>query len=543
MKLKDYQKCLDLTTLTTSGLTELASDIKTALCAEAEKNGGHLGSNLGVVDLTISLLKHFGEDVYYLFDTGYQSYTYKLLTDRRDVLTKLHHSDGYSVFQEMSEGDPYSGGHTSISTGWASGYKRLGEKTVIEIIGDASLATSIGLGGMLNFGSDLSTKGLFILNDNQQGIGLNKFNYLDWKKIAEGMDFAYFEVKNGHNFVELQAAWDFFEQANKNVFVKVKTIKAIGVEAPNKEFALHYFVPPTKSPTSISPIIAVCNELAILLEDKNTVVYNAGMIYNYNLRDLQKKHPKQVIDVGISEEIAIVEAAAAAQLHKKVFVLVKASFLQRTYDQLIHDVVRNHSNINLIVFGANLEKIGDSHHGLYDLNMYNMFKTVKIYQPTSLGELKATIKTTNNYQGLKVIRLDKTLTSDQTLGDIEKWKFEFNVTAPKVLITYGQSYHAWKTYIVENDLNLGLVQATSLNPIDKNLINQLLVEQKQIFTYELVMQKNNLAASIRNHFKKALITDYAFSQTNIGQGPETEILQAHNLDFQFVANDILNQHK
>gem|GEM_PF-6688118 len=116
MNLKNYKQLSDLKTLSSENLKTLSSDIRESIYNEVQKNGGHLGSNLAVVDLTISLLSYFGDDAYYLFDTGYQAYAYKLLTTRPNVLENMHKINGYSVFQEIKEGDLYSGGHTSIST-------------------------------------------------------------------------------------------------------------------------------------------------------------------------------------------------------------------------------------------------------------------------------------------------------------------------------------------------------------------------------------------------------------------------------------------
>jgi 1-deoxy-D-xylulose-5-phosphate synthase len=116
MKLSEYHNVNDLRKLTNPELAELAQDLRTAVIKECEEFEGHLGSNLAVIELTISLLRHFGyQNARYLFDTSYQAYSFKRLTDRPDFYDLVHTPDGYSIFQEISEGDPFSGGHTSIS--------------------------------------------------------------------------------------------------------------------------------------------------------------------------------------------------------------------------------------------------------------------------------------------------------------------------------------------------------------------------------------------------------------------------------------------
>ncbi|KAJ3621783.1 hypothetical protein Zmor_004512 [Zophobas morio] len=116
MKLKDYKDVADLKNLNNAELNELAEDLSQAVIDECEEFEGHLGSNLAITDLTISLLKHFGyKNARYLFDTSYQAYSFKRMTDRQDFYETVHTADGYSIFQEIKEGDPFSGGHTSIS--------------------------------------------------------------------------------------------------------------------------------------------------------------------------------------------------------------------------------------------------------------------------------------------------------------------------------------------------------------------------------------------------------------------------------------------
>ncbi|WP_146638181.1 hypothetical protein [Spiroplasma clarkii] len=392
---------------------------------------------------------------------------------------------------------------------------------------------------MLNFAGDDTHKGLFILNDNKQGIGINKFNYLDWEKIAKGMNFEYFEVVDGHDFDQLQAAWEFFAKAKKSVFVKVNTIKAYGLKAPNPDQALHYYSLSKTTPGIISPVKVIVEEMDKLLQDKNAVLFSAGMMYTYNLVELQKKFPNQVFDTGISEEIALIEAAAAANQNKTVYFMVYSSFAQRTYDQFVHDVVRNNSNINIIITGAGHQSIGDSHHGIYDLNMYNIFKNVRSYQPSSTGELYAAIADLSKHQGIKLIRCEDDILIDSKQPNINQWDYEVNLDAVKVLITYGRSYYDWKKFIIANNLPLGLVKATTLNPIDEKLLQKLIAENKQLYTYELVMYKNNLAANIRECFKTSIIKDFAFSQITIGRADLNEILKENHLDLDYVSQTIL----
>ncbi|QEH61864.1 1-deoxy-D-xylulose-5-phosphate synthase [Spiroplasma chinense] len=541
MLLKDYKGINDLKDLDNQGLEELSQDLRNAIIAENEANGGHLGSNLAVVELTVSLLKHFQDKAKILFDTSYQAYSYKRLTDRFDIFENMHKIDGYSIFQETHEGDPYSGGHTSISAAWASGYKKIDNELVIEVIGDGSLASSIGLGGMLNFASDLKNKGLFILNDNKQGIGINKFNYLNWELIAKGMDFDYIEVQDGHDFDELEKAWKFFESSSKNVFVKVNSEKAKGYKVLTPEQALHYTYPknytPSQDKTFISSVEVFVNQLDEILKDKNSYVYMAGMMYAFGLSEVAKKYPGQIIDAGIAEEIAMIEAAAAANLGKKVYLIIASSFFQRTYDQIVHDLIRNNSNLTIIIAGANYSLIGDSHHGIYDLNMYNAFESILIYQPSTVGEFNKALFDLN-YKGTKVIRVEDLIENVENKVDLNKWTYDVNVDANKVVIAYGSSYEKLKKYIQENNLNVGLVKAVSLNPIDKDLIQQLVDDNKQIYTYELVFAKNNLASSIRVKFENTLIKDFSFRKNIIGRASDDYIMKNNNLDFDTVFKSI-----
>gem|GEM_PF-5962514 len=205
------------------------------------------------------------------------------------------------------------------------------------------------------------------------------------------------------------------------MFIKVNTTKAYGISVPNPDQAWHYHSISSSENNVFSATKLMKEELDIIFKNNSdAVLFNAGMMYSYGLIDLQKKYPTQIFDTGISEEIAIIEAAAAANLNKQVYVMINSSFFQRTYDQLVHDIFRNKSNITIFITSVGINLIGDSHHGIYDLNMYNIFEEIKIYHPSTTGELKSIIKKLDKYKGVKIIRLEDDLITDYAEKNIEK---------------------------------------------------------------------------------------------------------------------------
>jgi 1-deoxy-D-xylulose-5-phosphate synthase len=543
MKLKDYTNVAQLKDLNSEELNELAADLSNVVIEECEKFEGHLSSNLAITDLTISLLRHFGfENKRYLFDTSYQAYSFKRMTDRQDFYETVHTPDGYSIFQEIDEGDSFSGGHTSISAVWAAGYNHLkDDKLVIEIIGDGSLATSVGLGGMLNFALS-KNKGLFILNDNKQGIGLNQFNYLDWKSISEGMGYKFFEV-DGHDYDAMEKIWIEFDKLDCPVFVKVNTIKGYRL---NKEFpkdnAPHYISPNAIQPEGTIGAMKFITEnyfKDLLKNDKDAIIFQPGMTYVFGLNKLKEQYPGQIIDAGIAEEIAIIEAAAAANAGKHVYFAVSATFVQRCYDQFVHDIMRNNSNINFIIINADVTNIGDSHHGIYDLNMYNAFENVKVFIPVTTGDVLNCLEASKNYAGPSVIRISGDLKISDALTENETSWIWNKSDSKKVVITYGNSYFELMNYVEINKINLNIVLATSLNPIDDKLISDLISKGYELFTFEHVFWKNNLASTIRAHYPDALVKDFSFKNIFIGRWGMDEMMKSNKMDLPFVISEIL----
>lgn len=547
MNFKKYKSHKDLHSLAKKDLEIFANDIRQEIVEHIKTKGGHYGSNLGIIELTISLLKNFDPNNFrYLYDTGYQAYAYKMLTDRPKFLKKLEEGNTkYSIFQEIDESsfDHYSGGHTAISSVWAAGYNEAEnvEKPAIEIIGDGSLATSIGLGGMMNFAA-AKNRGLFILNDNKQGIGLNKFHYLNWEAISKGMDFEFYEVKNGHDFEELQKAWDFYKKSKKSVFVKVNTIKSLGSpEGYDKEESNHYKM---LGNLSLPPIFEYAHQVLKdfltkeLSNNKDAYYLESGMHYAFPFsKELHKTFHKRVIDTGIAEEIAIVEAAALANAGKNPYVVVFSSFFQRVYDQIVHDVARNNSNMTIVIVSPQIS-MGDSHHGIYDLNMYNLFPNVKIFHPSNVKDLNLSFEEAKKYNGVKVIRVDQVLTTfDNNKTDLS-WNYTNN-NHKKAVISYGAFYTSLLNYVKENNIELDVIEATTLNPIDETLLKKLMEKEVKLFSYEETMWKNNLASNVRIHFPDYIIKDFAFKTNVIGRGTRDKILELNNLDVKTVVEQIL----
>ncbi|WP_342269227.1 1-deoxy-D-xylulose-5-phosphate synthase N-terminal domain-containing protein [Spiroplasma endosymbiont of Aspidapion aeneum] len=535
MKFKDFKSTNDLKKMSNEDLIELAEDIREILLEKILTKGGHLGSNLGVVELTISLLKNFDyKNSKFLYDTGYQSYAYKMLTDRKDFLEKKETYDGYSIFQEINEGDWYSGGHTSISAAWAGGYNLLKDnKTVIEIMGDGALASSIGLGGLLNFSPDnKSQKGLFIFNDNKQGIGLNKFNYLDWEKIATGMGYEYYLVNDGHNFDKLQKAWDFYNNSKKSVFVHIETIKAKGANIQNPEESMHYYIPP--KPTKESSYVSSSKQLNNFFDkkmSKSNDVYCiiAGLTYAMGYDNLRKKYPNNWIDVGISEEIAIVQAAALAQAGKEVYVIMRPPFIQRCYDQFIHDIVRNNSNMTiLIAYFGNIEALGDSHHAVYDIAMFNSFDSIHSFLPLTTKEFELSLEAAKKYKHTKVIRYPGLLLNNDLCNDINGWKKVIDNNASKVVITYSNECNLLEDYINKNNIHVDLICALTLNPIDKKMLSSL--SKKELYFYEPVHGFNTLASRVEREFPNLKIRVFTYRNDLLGKWDVERIKKENKMD-------------
>lgn len=457
MLLDNIQKANDIQNIRPENYPELAEEIRQFLIEKISKTGGHLGSNLGAVELTMALHLsfHLPEDKL-IWDVGHQSYTHKLLTGRRDGFESLRKYGGMSGFpkRKESECDCFDTGHSSTSVSAGLGMVKArdiqGQKhNIVSIIGDGSLT-----GGMayeaLNNAAKLETNFIIVLNDNNMSIsenvgGVSKYlksvrtanAYLDIKegvyntlkevpkygeKVVEGirkakssfkqlvvpgmffedMGITYLGPVDGHDISAMLRTFQEAKHVRNAVIVHVITQKGRGfVPAERHPARFHGAEPfdintgiPTKPRTTANYTDIFSTVMTKLgARDELVVAITAAMPDGTGLKRFRNMYPERFFDVGIAEEHAVTFAAGLAAGGLKPVVAIYSSFLQRAYDQILHDVCIQKLPVVFAIDRAGLVgSDGETHQGIFDLSFLSSIPNMNIMAPKNKWELSDMMK-------------------------------------------------------------------------------------------------------------------------------------------------------
>lgn len=409
----DYKK---LKNLDIEKKKDLAVDIRQQIFDACKRNSGHLSSNLGVVELTISLLSNFDplvDDI--IFDVGHQSYAYKLLTGRS--LNRLRHIDGVAPFslREESIYDKTSSGHSGDSISLALGISKgkSDDSYTIALIGDSSFKNGLAQEAYIYLKEHATDfkRLIIVINSNGMAIKMNSDSQAieirekqqefkdDLKRkidIQKEDDIYHINDINGHDFTSLD---DAFKKAkdlsiDSPVIMNVITKKGKGyLKAEEDEIGLYHGVNIDFDSKTDKKIDDYKIELIddMMKKDNDLFVITPAMEYSSNLTEIFERYKDRCIDVSIAEENAIALASGLSLKGKKVIVDIYSTFLQRTIDQIIEDVLRQNLNILFLIERASLcYQDGSSHHGIYDIPMLSSLNNIKMYMPydkTSLSKV------------------------------------------------------------------------------------------------------------------------------------------------------------
>ena len=421
-------------------LYKLSDEIRNFIIESVSKTGGHLASNLGAVELTITLHYVFNSPKdKFIFDVGHQSYTHKILTGRAKDFHNLRKLNGISGYQKRCESiyDCYEAGHTSTSIAAALGFAYTRDlnkdnNEVIAIIGDGSLTGGLAFEALNNI-SNINSKIIIILNDNSMSItknvgGLSEFltnirlsnSYENAKQsykkillksklglkiynktrniknrfknkindnIFTNLNIDYLGPIDGHNIKELIKAYEKAKNSKKSILIHVITKKGKGyipAELNSSKFhGIGKFDVETgktkkSNTTSISEIVS--NTIYEFMKNDNELVtITPAMIAGSKLENIFKDFPDRCIDTGITESFATTLAGAIAINNKKVFLPIYSSFLQRAYDNINHDIARMNTHIVIGIDRAGLVgEDGETHHGIFDISFLNSIPNIVI---------------------------------------------------------------------------------------------------------------------------------------------------------------------
>ncbi|WP_425656714.1 1-deoxy-D-xylulose-5-phosphate synthase [Tenacibaculum ascidiaceicola] len=450
--LKHIQIPADLRKLTSDKLPQLALELREFIIDVVATKEGHLGASLGVVELTIAL--------HYLFDTpndllvwdvGHQAYGHKILTGRKDIFHTNRQFDGISGFPKRSESkyDTFGVGHSSTAIsaalGMAIASKLQGiHKHHIAVIGDASIASGMAFEA-LNHAGDTNANLLVILNDNAIGIDpsvgalkdyLTKIKSprleIEQHNIFEALNFDYSGPIDGHNFEELLRELERLKSIQGPKFLHVITTKGKGLRqaeqdqvryhAPGKFDKISGDVLPKKA-SKYTKFQDVFGETIVELAQKNEKIVGItpAMLTGSSLKFMMQEFPDRTFDVGIAEQHAVTLAAGMATQELVPFCNIYSTFLQRAYDQVIHDVALQNLPVIFCLDRAGLVgEDGATHHGVFDLAYLRCIPNLIVFAPRNEIELRNMMFTAQ--QGLEhpiAIRYPR------GKGKLEQWQLPF----------------------------------------------------------------------------------------------------------------------
>ena len=609
--LENINEPKDIKKLTQNEKEKLAEEIREYIIKIVAENGGHLASNLGVVELTIALHSVFDvPNDKIVWDVGHQSYVHKIITGRREQLKDIRKFNAIAGFPKTNESlaDCFNTGHSSTSISAVLGMARARdlqgkENSVIAVIGDGALTGGMALEALNDAGYS-KCKMTVILNDNEMSIspnvgGLNKFlgklrtkklytrtNNLLKKQISsiplvgkptvtavqrikrsikqlvihkmffEDIGFTYLGPVDGHNIEKLESILELSKQVNGPVLIHVLTKKGKGYkfaeENPDRFHATSTFDIETGEPkkTKGKDYSKVFGEKLIELAKENDkiVAVTASMKNGTGLAKFAKEFPYRIFDVGIAEQHAITMSAGMAKEGMIPVVPIYASFYQRAYDQVIHDVAMQDLPVIMCVDRAGVVGAdGETHQGTLDMAFFRLIPNLTIMAPKDFKELEDMLEFAVKLKKPVVIRYprggeDKEIKFEkhdviklgkaEILQQIENPQLrEGNHQAVTIVAIGKMVARAEKKALQikqEHGIDAEIINARFLKPLDTSTILQSIKKTKSVITIEDGTEINGLATAIKelivdNNLQNIKFKSYAYPDEFIQHGTVEEL--------------------
>ncbi|NLY09639.1 MAG: 1-deoxy-D-xylulose-5-phosphate synthase [Tissierellia bacterium] len=515
----------DIKQMPTEQLVKLAEEIRDKIIKITSKQGGHLSSNLGVVELALALHNVFDapEDII-IWDVGHQTYVHKLITGRNIDFDSLRTYGGISGFPRRVESsyDAFGTGHASTSISAATGFALARDLAgnnnhVIAVIGDGAMTGGMAFEAMNHAGSiGLDLK--IILNDNEMSIDSNTsgiHNHLlsmrkkaesDGTKLSSGffeaMGFQYFGPVDGHNLQDMTSVFKSTKNIRGPVVIHCITKKGKGyAHAENNPQIFHGVGPfnvKTGERNNASDELSYTDIFAKTLitlgkEDERICAITAAMGLGTGVSEFQKVFPNRVFDVGIAEEHATTLAAALALSGMKPVLAIYSTFMQRGFDQLIHDcAIQNTPVVVALDRSGIVGEDGATHHGVFDLSYLRMIPNITVMAPKDEQELQNMLFSAFKYNSLVAIRYPRGKGPGTELSNtfeyLEKGKGEWVCKGNDVvLIAVGSMVsvaEAASRQLKNEGIDVGVVNARFVKPLDEKLLEEVFSDSKRVMTIE-----------------------------------------------------------
>lgn len=612
----------ELKSLSNENIPTLCAEIRECIVETVEENGGHLASNLGVVELSVAIHRVFNSPKdHIIFDVGHQSYTHKLLTGRYSDFSTLRQAGGLTGFTNRDESahDCFGAGHSSTSLSAALGFARSdklrgSDAYTVVVLGDGAFTGGMIHEALNNCDKDL--KLIIILNENEMSISKNiggfatsiaklrrKSGYFKAKRFTvsfvkkiplvgkwlfrairrvkkfikntlyksnyfEDMGLYYLGPADGNNYRDVEALLDAAKNAGESVLVHLKTRKGKGYapaeENPDKYHGLRPSSP-VHGDSSFSAEMgkALCK---LASNDGRICAITAAMSGGTGLDAFAKEFPERFFDVGIAEEHAVTFAAGLAANGMKPVFAVYSSFLQRAYDQMIHDVALQNLPIVICVDRAGFnESDGATHHGIFDVAFTSQMPGFKVYSPATYKALVMSLEEAVNGNSPAIIRypsgsesdgVKESFYGDTTLKKIGvKSDFSGNCVPENIIITHGRIVREAmkaKSVLEKSGVDVGIVLCEYIAPYDL-LTDEICVllnhstPKRIVFLEEeirnggfgmLLSDKMRERGMLKQSRCSIMAADNAFVKRESGES----YLRAAGLDYMAIVDEIKNNN-
>ena len=592
---------MDLSNLNIKDLKELCDKLRAKIIDVVLKNGGHLASNLGIVELTVALRKVFDDkNTKILFDVGHQSYVYKILTDREDRFDTLRTFGGIGPFCDPKESpyDNFISGHAgsalSAGVGLAVGNPK---NKIIVVVGDASIANGHSLEALNNM---VNIKNMVvILNDNEMSIGenvggLSKFfsrmilskAYMSIRKdvkniigkgnfgkklsntikraehsvknfflpvsISENLGFKYFGVIDGHNLEDLISVLEKVKVEEGPIFVHIKTQKGKGYKPAEEEKEKFHGVSPLnpqkKGPQKIYSDVVGESLVELGKVDKDIFAISAGMVKGTGLKEFFEKYPERSFDIGIAEGHGVTFAGGLAKSQKKPYFAVYSTFLQRGVGQLIHDISLQNLPVRFLIDRAGIVgEDGKTHNGLYDISLFITIPNFYLVAPTTEKELKEVLEISRDISNPMAIRYSKENVyniEDDKKFELGKWR-EIVKGEKNLFICTGSMLKeilSVRDLLEKKGIDGTIVSAASITPMDETYIKNEFEKYDNIFVLEEAYEVNGFGSKILNYLNdinmNKKINKIGIEFGEIPHGKRGELMEKYGLRGQTLVDRI-----
>lgn len=605
----------DIKGIEKENIAALCQEIRDMLVDVVTINGGHLASNLGIVELTVALHRCFDlEKDAIIFDVGHQSYVHKILTGRKDLMRTMGKPGGLNCFpdEEESRYDAFNTGHASTSISAALGMEKAkklkgSDGATVVVIGDGALA-----GGMvyeaLNNAADDDSDILIILNDNEMSIsknvgamsrylsklrlkrsyietntnvknfvsklpgggkGLIRFvqktkrsmkSFVGQKMFFEDLDIKYLGPVDGHDEQEIEDILNRVKNVKGPKLLHVITIKGKGYEKAENDPVMFHGIKSSASLSAHKTNPTYAEEtgrtlIKIAVKDDGVVCVCPAMTEGSGLQEFSKTFKDRYFDVGITEQHAVTFAAGLSRNGIKPVVVIYSSFLQRAYDQILHDVCLTGRKVVICVDKAGVnERYGKTHQGIYDLSFLSSMPNMTILAPGSKEDVYELIHSAiYDIQGCVAVRYpsDEIMNFSGISGSEDDNKLApvvYNVNSGQkdtAILAYGRMVPI--AIAAAAKCGCAVIKIRKLYPLDHEKLYDILKNYRKVICAEDVIYNGSVIQNIESWMYRQNIKDFIFKGINIKenasmQGSIDDILSDNGLTSD-ILSDMLNNDK